>query len=361
MFQHIIITPFSFRRPYFKKGLYPDPLKPSMLDKRFSLFEMVTLPSLLRQEKQDFTWIILVDKKLSDFYRKKLYQVTSEMKNVYLVDFTKEANQIEMSWLKPYILPQTQYLITTTLDADDAVYKGFIKYVFEYYKSLISNNKMPPIHFLACKNVFQWDFISTPKAPLGYLKPWSRQTTLTVSTGLTCCCKYPEFEFSMRGIRHNVVGLLFKNDERLKSHLDIQTEKRLHDFPKVIMEKAKKANVGWDGIMSMEKNFHEIDSDGIQCLVLNHNENIQLMRMFERTDFRRKFPEQDEGFPIGLNLELASDLIKKNSKNLSMLFKLIYRILFMGHHRVTTKGIKSRVKKRIYNMKRLIKGYFELE
>jgi hypothetical protein len=322
---------------------------------------MITLPSLLAQENQDFTWIILVDKNLHDSYRKKFCQVTSEMKKVYLVDFTIDANQIETSWLQPYILPQTQYLITTTLDADDAVFKGFTRYVSEYYRSLISENKMPLIHFMACKNVIQWDFISTPKSPLGYLKPWTRQTTPTVSTGLTCCCKYPEFEFSMRGIVHHIIGLFFKNDDQLKSQLDIQTEKRLQNFPKVIQEKAKKANIGWDGFMSMEKNFHEMDSEGIQCLVLNHLDNDQLMRLFQRSDLRRKFTDQDVSISIGLNLELASELIKKNSKNLTMHFKLIFMILFTNHDLITTKDIKSQLKKRFNNMKELIKGSFEIE
>ena len=66
------ITQFSYRmprrNPLDAERLY-DPLDPARLALRFSLFEIITLPSLLGQTDQDFTWVLLIDPALDARYR----------------------------------------------------------------------------------------------------------------------------------------------------------------------------------------------------------------------------------------------------------------------------------------------------
>ncbi len=51
------------------------------LDKRFDLFEKITLPSLMAQTNKDFDWIILSSSKMPEAYRCRLRQSVSKLEN----------------------------------------------------------------------------------------------------------------------------------------------------------------------------------------------------------------------------------------------------------------------------------------
>ena len=52
-YTHIIITRFSYRGPAMSRSF--DPLDPTLLSRRFDLFEATCLPSILGQTSKDFS------------------------------------------------------------------------------------------------------------------------------------------------------------------------------------------------------------------------------------------------------------------------------------------------------------------
>ncbi len=326
MLQHIILTHFSYRRIDYQPDIMPDPLNPRILKKRFQYFEMITLPSLKAQEKEDFTWIILVDPKLPEAFRRKFEKVTAGMKNVFLHNFTPGVAENSLVWLKPYISGKTEYLINTQLDADDAVFRGFTKYLHAYFTNLIDTGLIQPLHFLACKNVFQWDFFNTPKAPLGFIKPWTRENTITVAAGLTACCKYPEMDFSIFSVGHRFVGLLFS--DKPQNNLDSSVIYGVGEFRNRIKAIAAKSGLAWNGEVSREKHFHQISTEEPQTLMINNLLNVRFVRFFEEPGKRIVFDPQTSVPGIEIDYALASRLIKANRKTLPILAKLLWMYLF---------------------------------
>jgi hypothetical protein len=350
MLQHIIITPFSYRRIDYQPDIMPDPLNPRILKKRFECFEMTTLPSLIAQDFKNFTWIIVVDKKLPEAYRRKFETVTAGMKNVFLHNFTAEVIQNSLTWMKSYVHAKTEYLINSELDADDAVFRGFTKYAHEYFMKQIDSGRIQPLHFLVCKNVLQWDFFYTSKAPLGFIKPWTRAKTPTVSAGLTACCKYPEMDISIVSFDHRFVGFLFldKNQNNLAIK-DIEAVKLLKN---TIKKKSESGGINWDGEMCSDQNFHQVLTNEPQVLITNNFLNDRFVRVFEDQEKREVFNPQTLVPGIEIDYDLAARLIKANRKILPLLAGLLWKFLFEKNYvKISSKKPKLTI------IKRLIRGF----
>jgi len=350
MLQHILITPFSYRRIEYQPDKMPNPLKSGILKKRFRFFEMITLPSIKAQENSDFTWIIVVDPLLPAAYRNKFSVITTGMKNVFLHNFTPEVAANNTGWLKPYIHPETGYLIISELDADDGIFRGFTRYVQDYYSNLIESGQIQPIQFLSCKNVLQWDFFNTPKAPLGFIKPWTRANTPTVAAGLTACCKYPEMDISIVSFDHRFVGFLFldKNQNNLAIK-DIEAVKLLKN---TIKKKSESGGINWDGEMCSDQNFHQVLTNEPQVLITNNFLNDRFVRVFEDQEKREVFNPQTLVPGIEIDYDLAARLIKANRKILPLLAGLLWKFLFEKNYvKISSKKPKLTI------IKRLIRGF----
>lgn len=356
MIQHIIITPFSYRGTNFTPLIQSDPLGRKILRQRFLFFEMVTLSCLKAQVNKDFTWIILVDPKLPESYRKKFLTATKDMRNVHLHNFTQEVNQQSLKWLTQYVHSDVQYLIQSTLDADDGVFKGYTQYVRDYYSKQLENNQIQPIQFLSCKNIVQWDFFYSESAPFGYLKPWSRKFTFTVSTGLTLCGKYPEIDFSIKGFGHRMVGLLFEG-ESVSSELDFAIQQTIKNFSKRVKNVANNSGMNWDGIITKEKHFHQISNPGIHALVLNHFYNKQIFRILENVAHRTRFHYNEEEFVVGLDFPMAEKMIKQSRKPVHLFVTLVWRILFFERYYNKETSMKEAIKRKIFKIRRLRQGF----
>ncbi len=354
MLQHIIITPFSYRRIDYQPDIMPDPLNPRILKKRFAFFEMITLPSLKAQEYKNFTWIIVVDPELPEAYRRKFETVTAGMKNVFLHNFTEEVIKNSLAWMRPYIHAETEYLINTGLDADDAVFRGFTKYLHQHFTNLIDTGQIQPLHFLSCKNVFQWDFFYTTRAPFGFIKPWTREDSPTVSAGLTACCKYPEMDISIFSLGHRFVGFLFLNKNQ--NNLDSKAVEGIKLLKNTIKEKSEKGGLNWNGELRPEQNFHQVFSDGPQVLITNNFLNNRFVRVFEDRDKRVVFDPQTSVPGIEIDYDLAARLIKSNRKTLPMLARLLWMFLFEKNY------VKiSNKKSQLTMIRRLIRGFWNLK
>ena len=147
MFQHFIITPFSYRNSYHTKKRRQDPLKTSSLEHRFKMFETTCLPSVLSQNSKDFTWVLIIDRALPKRFLNRLKELTSKCRNVRFHIHKNETNYGKSDWLKPYIQPDVQYVITSELDDDDGIFSGFTRYVRDHLTDLKNKSKLPPVLF----------------------------------------------------------------------------------------------------------------------------------------------------------------------------------------------------------------------
>ncbi len=352
MIQHFIITPFSFRRSNYIQGKTPDPLKLSVLESRLSIFESITLPSMLAQENKEFTWIILVDKLLPDSFRLRLQNMIKDIKIVFLHNFEDSINGNNLTWLSQYVKQGVTNVITSKVDADDAIFKGFSRYIYEYYSSLHLKNKLPPLHFLTCRNVLQWDFFHASKAPFGYLKPWTRPNVTTVATGLTVCSKYPDFNFSILGIGHHLVDFLFLNAAEI-SHVPNKHETFRVRYFNEIKQRIAENKLVWNGVLHKESNYHEVKEKGNHIIMVNHLNNDILLRLFEASHLRVAVNRSTSLPEFGLNFNFVERIIKQNKKSIVLYIRVIYSILFREHLNINENkdigfiGVLKRKKKKI--------------
>lgn len=91
-------------------------------EKRIALFEQFTLPSMMNQISKDFVWLVYFDPNSPELLKEKIEQWKSECANFkpcYSEDYDKWQFQ-EMSDYIKADNPQSEYIITTRIDNDDA-------------------------------------------------------------------------------------------------------------------------------------------------------------------------------------------------------------------------------------------------
>jgi Putative rhamnosyl transferase len=122
--QHFLLTRFNVRVNYDSQRTG---VNPEWLAHRFDLFEKYCYPSVRSQTNLDFKWLVYFDSETPQAFRQKI-QKYSEWQNfipVYLnTEFTDEINRQVVS---EYLNKNTEYLITTRLDNDDAVCRSFVQ------------------------------------------------------------------------------------------------------------------------------------------------------------------------------------------------------------------------------------------
>jgi hypothetical protein len=89
------------------------------MEHRIKLFKVFTVPSIMGQSCQNFTWLVLVDKQTPAVYRQMLSAI--RYPNMRLI-YTGSKN----SWLDA-IEPGDYDLITTRIDNDDAFHKDVVE------------------------------------------------------------------------------------------------------------------------------------------------------------------------------------------------------------------------------------------
>lgn len=128
--EHYILTRFNLRL-WTKDKKRNETRTDEWLKQRFELFEKICLPSIMNQTNQTFKWIVLFDSETPEFYKKKIqhYQNICKMfcpcfveayKSRYFVSVFREE-------IQKRIEKNTNFLITTYLDNDDALHKNYIE------------------------------------------------------------------------------------------------------------------------------------------------------------------------------------------------------------------------------------------
>lgn len=123
-FTHFIITRFNVPTSF---GPPQGWLDNKWLESRIQLFRQVCLPSILAQRNQNFTWLVLMSDQTPCYFREEVIKMISGQSFVGEVLLISEryeiALRLEMQRRK---LCGTPYLLTTRLDSDDALCRGFV-------------------------------------------------------------------------------------------------------------------------------------------------------------------------------------------------------------------------------------------
>jgi hypothetical protein len=206
--RHVVITRFSYRHsgnhgsgPVWK--LQVDPLDPRRLDSRFLIFEVTCLPSLAAQSCQDYDWIIIIDQKLPDSYITRLRRLIADRPRTVIHTHSADDNLRGVGWLKPYVMGQPKYLITTNVDDDDALPRQYIEALQCRALEAPLDRDLPSFKVLGTRKALEWDLKAIAGAPLGTMSAWHRTPNgnpSVVSCGYSLLALYPIYDCSVLGL-----------------------------------------------------------------------------------------------------------------------------------------------------------------
>jgi hypothetical protein len=218
---HVVITRFSYRDPKRAGGgarkpssdwvTKENPLSPERLEFRFPVFEITCASSLLAQTNQDFDWIIVVDKALPARYRMRLQECIKGRPRSHVHDFDPEEDLARSEWLEQYAPRSLRYLLTTVLDDDDALPEQFFAAIHSHIATRAGEDATLDMVTFGCKASYQWEMISSRKAPLGYRCWWHRGNWVR-STGFSLLCEHPRRPITVFALPHLLADLWFHNE-----------------------------------------------------------------------------------------------------------------------------------------------------
>lgn len=137
LFEHFLITRMNVDWNLSRHR--HDRNSPDFLDHRFNLFEKICYPSVLSQTNKIFFWIILFDAALPISFKQKVERYCSQASKikiipVYVQDKNTLINTVRKV-IKQNISNEKRYLITTSIDSDDAISNNFVSLVQEKFSS----------------------------------------------------------------------------------------------------------------------------------------------------------------------------------------------------------------------------------
>ncbi|HEY9825634.1 MAG TPA: glycosyltransferase [Stenomitos sp.] len=121
--QHFLLTRFNVRVNYSVERIG---INPDWLFHRFKLFEQYCYPSVLAQTNSDFKWLVYFDADTPQSFKEKIsnYAKWENFLPIYLD--TEFSDQINQKIIADLVSQETDYVITTRMDNDDAISKDFI-------------------------------------------------------------------------------------------------------------------------------------------------------------------------------------------------------------------------------------------
>jgi len=305
---HFILTRFSVRAydqvmHHVPPGLAVNPLHPGRLQHRFRVFETVCLPSVKGQQPDGLQWIILIDKRLRPDFRKRLGDLVRDIPFVILVESDGDMDFRRFEWVRPYLQGRPDYILTTMLDDDDAIPKGFVAASRRHIETCAEAGKLAPIKFMGTANCNEWNMVTSGKAPLGRTYRWNPEKLDAVSAGFTFGCNTPDLDYSVLYFRHRFAKRYLAPSEKLPGG---SREDLLNDAKGLGIDLER-----W----APEDTFYDIANDVGPMMMTNHGFNNQLQRVWKHEP-HSKLVTGPESFP---NIEIDWAAMKSNKAHFSRL------------------------------------------
>lgn len=134
-FNHFFLTKFNVRSfPELRPGC-----EPTWLERRFNLFDQYCFPSVSNQSNQNFKWLVFFDIDTPEPFKQKIADYAKKWENfvpVYLdcpMPYGKFPDQVR-TIVRQYIPSDSEYLITTWLDNDDAIHKDYVQFIQDNFE-----------------------------------------------------------------------------------------------------------------------------------------------------------------------------------------------------------------------------------
>lgn len=279
--KHFVITRFCLRDRWLqRRAVLPgmmDPLMSHTVDLRLSLLEVLCLPGLRAQTNQSFIWVLLIDHDLDKAARRRLRDMTRGMNCVRFLECRADTppQWKHLGWLEPLLENRPDYVMTTINDDDDVLPRRYVEVVQSHARDLAVQDWLPPFKLAGAKRIVQWNMVFTPDAQLGWTEPWWG-TVSVASSGFSLLCRYPAFDFSVLGLKH----------EYAEQYGDIlrPASKHVGLVWKRFLLAARDARVGH--VLTGRDFFFDASRDAGTVLISNHGGNCQKWRL-------RRSPQED--------------------------------------------------------------------
>jgi hypothetical protein len=318
--------------------------------------------SLAAQTSQSFVWVIVVDKDLGPSYREELQRIVADVGTVRIHEFDEESFKRHFSsypWLAPYIESVDSPLLTTWLDDDDALAGVFVERLQRDVTISSASGEQSDVTFYGSNHITQWDFFSSPTAPLGYTKPWVRRLKtgreFVASAGLSLYCSSPRIGLSINEFSHATVKAICDNevdwydgDAGLGRNVD---EARLQ-IASALETAGLEASTG---ALGTEISYKPLDSVlGVEpvAVMTNHLGNMQLHRLFEASDDRTMVRGADSFPGVQLDLGYAAEVISQYRRS----WKLLWKAVESGARMSWAKRNRSMVSRAVLTAKATVKA-----
>ena len=243
---HFIITPFCLRAgrwlDHVDGNVFKDvnPLRPRNVDLRLKLLETTCLPGLLSQTNRNFTWVLVVDANLDRRAKQRLEALARRAGRVWLQEYRADApaRWERLGWLEHLMDGRPDFVLTTLNDDDDVLPRRFVETAQSHVAALDREGRLPPYKIICNRSAVHWHMAFTRKAPLGWTSPWRPWRNRSVpASGFSLLCRYPAFDFSVLGLRHNYA----------ESYFDFRARPPVRNvgiYRRLFLEAARDARVG---------------------------------------------------------------------------------------------------------------------
>jgi len=159
-FSHLILTRFNVKVDYGSFGIG---LQREWLTHRFSLFEQFCYPSVKGQSNQNFKWLVYFDSETPEDFKNKIKKF-EEWSN-FLPVFVNGvfSNELNKEKILEHSDINSNYLITTRIDNDDAIHRNFVQIVQDNFIE-------KQLHFITFKygytlhqnKLYSYKYVSNP-------------------------------------------------------------------------------------------------------------------------------------------------------------------------------------------------------
>lgn len=139
--QHLVITRLTIK-------LFYDRFSPEWLAERLRLFRTYCVPSMSDQTSDAFEWLILCDETTDPGFVKDVEESRSLVPQLRVMYTAKDRGVGIPDAVSPAIKGDTELLVTTRLDGDDALHAKTVAVVHEYAGAFArSSNLTWPLNF----------------------------------------------------------------------------------------------------------------------------------------------------------------------------------------------------------------------